>query len=279
MTATTTAVPESLTPRATTEVGVRRVTQARVVASEWIKFRSLRSTWITLLVSVVGVIGLGLLISYVTNAHWAQMHPEERATFDPAGRSLGGVYLAQLAIGVLGVLVITGEYATGMIRATLSAVPRRLPVLWAKAGVYAAVTLVLMLISAFVAFSGGQALLGAHSTTLSAPHVLRAVIGVALYLTVVGLLAVGLGFILRNTAGGIATLFGLLLVLPAIVHVLPSNWAANISPYLPSEAGSALFTLNPDPGMLAPWVGFGVFCAYAAAAIGIGAVLLRRRDA
>src|ERR1700712_5664498 len=121
------------------------VSTGGVIASEWIKLRSLRSSWLTLAAAVIGMIGIGWLVSYETNSHWAHMQPDERIGFDPVSRSLTGVYLAQLAIGVLGVLVITGEYATGMIRATLSAVPRRLPVLWAKLAVFASVTFLLML--------------------------------------------------------------------------------------------------------------------------------------
>jgi ABC-type transport system involved in multi-copper enzyme maturation permease subunit len=250
-----------------------------VLASEWIKLRSLRSSWLTLAAAVIGMVGIGWLVSFETNSHWAHMQADERIGFDPVSRSLTGVYIAQLAIGVLGVLVITGEYATGMIRATMSAVPRRLPVLWAKLAVFASVTFLLMLVSAFAAFLVGQQLLGSHGTTLSAPHALRAVVGVALYVTVVAVLAIGLGFIIRSTAGGIATLFGLLLVLPAIGHVLPTSWQQHVLPYLPSNAGGALYTLKPDPGTLAPWTGFGVMCLWALAAVIAAVVLLRRRDA
>jgi len=158
-------------------------------------------------------------------------------------------------------------------------VPRRLPVLWAKLVVFAATTLVLMVVSAFAAFLVGQRLLGRHGIGLSAPGVPRAVVGVALYLTAVGVLAVGLGFILRSTAGGIAAFVGLMLVLPALGRVLPESWRDNIVPYLPSEAGGALFSVRSDPTAMAPWTGFAVLCAWAAAAVVAGAVLLRRRDA
>ena len=189
------------------------------------------------------------------------------------------MFLAQLAIGVLGVLLISGEYSTGMIRATLAAVPKRLPVLWAKAGVFSVVAAVLMIAASFAAFLGGQALLGSHGTTLAGAGVTRAVVGAGLYLTVVGLLGIALGFIIRNTAGAIATLFGVLLVLPVLGEVLPSTWAKHITPYLPSNAGQAVMSVHQAPGDLAPWTGFAVFCCYAAAAIIAGAVLLRRRDA
>ncbi len=258
---------------------LRPVSQLRVVTSEWIKLRSLRSTWFTFAAAVVGMVGIGLLVAYVTNNRWAQMAPDERLGFDPTSRSLTGVFIAQLAIGVLGVLIISGEYATGMIRATFSAVPRRLPVLWAKLVVFSTAAFALMVVSAFAAFLGGQQLLSTHGTTLSAPHVLRAVIGVALYLTVVGVLGVALGFIIRSTAGGISALVGLLLVLPAVGRVLPTSWQQHVLPYLPSNAGGALYNLKPDPGTLGAWTGFGVMCLWAAAAVVAAAVLLKRRDA
>jgi len=272
----------TLTPPTSTGVPIRtaaHVTQARVVRSEWLKFRTLRSSWITLTAGVLGMVGIGLLVSWATNNHWSRMDPIERLTFDPVNTSLTGVFLAQLAIGVLGVLMVTGEYGTGMIRATLGAVPKRLPVVWAKVGVYAVVTFLAALVAAFAAFLGGQALLSTHGVGLSAPDALRAVIGAALYLTVVGILAAGLGFMIRNTAGGIAALFGLLLVLPGLAHALPSSWQHWVLPYLPSQAGMNVFAVRIDPGTLAAWTGFGVFCIWAAVAVALGAWVLSRRDA
>jgi hypothetical protein len=184
-------------------------------------------------------------------------------------------------VGVLGVLLVTGEYSTGMIRSSLGAAPRRLPVLIAKATVFAVVTVVVTTATAIITFSLGQGLLSSQhiGTTMSAPGVARAVIGTGLYLTVVGLLGVGLGFIIRSTAGGIGTLFGLLLVLPVLGEALPPSWAQHIDPYLPSTAGQQLVAVHSESGMLAPWIGFGVFCLYALAALTLGAVLLKRRDA
>jgi len=276
MTATVTPAPATAPRAAPTRV---RVTQARVIRSEWIKFRTLRSSWITLGAGVAGMVGIGLLISWATNNRWAHMDPIERLTFDPVNRSLTGAFLAQLAIGVLGVLTVTGEYGTGMIRSTLGAVPKRLPVVWAKLGVYAVVTFGAALVASFVSFLGGQALLGTHGVSLSAPDALRCVIGVALYLTVVGIFAAGLGFAIRNTAGGIATLFGLLLVLPGLARALPSSWQQWIVPYLPSEAGGNVFAVLRDPSTLAAWTGFAVFCLWAAAAVALGAWVLSHRDA
>jgi ABC-2 type transport system permease protein len=258
-----------------------KVTQWRVMRSEWLKFWSLRSSWITLAAAVIGMIGFGMLFSAVTANKWATETAAARAAFDPTATSLRGFDLVQLIVGVLGVLVVTGEYSTGMIRATMSAAPTRLPVIWAKVAVFGVVVYVVSTVTSFVAFFAGQALLHSQhiDTTLSSPGVLRAVFGTGLYLTVVGLFGVGLGWIIRSTAGGIATLFGILLVLPPLVGALPASWSANIDPYLPSSAGGSIATVHTATGMLAPWTGFGVFCLYAVVAIAVAAVLVRRRDA
>lgn len=258
-----------------------KVTQWRVLRSEWLKFRSLRSSYIALAALVLGMIGFGVLFSAVTANRWPVMHAGAKLRFDPTGTSLQGFQLAQLIIGVLGVLLVSGEYSTGMIRATMSAAPTRLPVIWAKAAVFAVVTWVLATVTSFVSFFAGQALLSSQhiQTSLSAPDVLRAVFGTGLYLTVVGLLGVALGWIIRSTAGGVATLFGLLLVLPALGEALPDTWAQHVNPYLPSNAGQSVTAVHPDPGSLAPWQGFLVFCVYAVVGFVVAVVLVRRRDA
>jgi ABC-2 type transport system permease protein len=258
---------------------VGRVNQFRVFLSELTKLRSVRSTKWSLLVAFVFTIGLGAIAAVVVRHHWPQMSPQDRADFHPLDVSLVGVQLAQLAIGVLGVLVITAEYSTGMIRASMTAVPRRLPVLWGKAVVYGAVTLALMTPAVLLAFVASQAILsGRHiDIAFTAAGVPRAVFGAALYLTVIGLFGLGLGAIVRNTAGGIATFAGLMFVLPPLMNVLPSSWNSAASPYLPLQAGEALLALNRG-NQLAPWVGFGVLCAYAVAALMIASVLLVRRD-
>jgi len=191
-----------------------RVTQRRVVRSELTKLWSLRSTRWSLLLAVVTMAGLGVLIASVRIAH--QGGQGGRRPIDPLDTSLAGWHLAELAIGVLGVLIISGEYSSGMIRSTLTAVPKRLPVLWAKLGVFGAATFALMLPCAFVAFYATQAVLAPHhlQTTLAHSHVLRAIVGAALFLTVTGLLGGALGALLRNTAGGIATFAGIMFVLP-----------------------------------------------------------------
>jgi ABC-type transport system involved in multi-copper enzyme maturation permease subunit len=189
-----------------------KVTQARVAVSEWTKLHSLRSTRWSLLVAVVLTIGLPLLFATIVGSHWAHMNPHERADRHPLDVALAGVNLSQLAIAVLGVLIITGEYSTGMIRASLTAVPKRLPVLWAKLGVYAVVTFVLMVPSVLLAFWGSQAILNRHhilQISFSHAGVARTVFGGALYLVVLGMFAMAIGAIVRNTAGGMAAVAAL----------------------------------------------------------------------
>jgi hypothetical protein len=254
--------------------------------SEWTKLRTVRSSYWTLFAAVVALIGLSALLSAIYVAQYAHVSAVDKATFDPASFSLTGSFLAQLAIGVLGVLVITNEYGSGMIRATLAAVPQRISVLAAKATVFAGITFVVMTAACFAAFLVGQSILSAKGIGISigAPNALRTIVGTGLYLAVLGLLALGLGTIIRKTAGAIAAVFGLILVLPTIASLLPSSMN-KIQEYLPSNAGQALVnngtvkhgsTVVPQ---LAPWVGFGVFCLWAAAALVIAGVMLARRDA
>ncbi|HUK44174.1 MAG TPA: hypothetical protein VLV28_02690 [Gaiellaceae bacterium] len=258
-----------------------RVTQARVVVSEWTKLRSLRSTRWSLLVAVVFTIGLPCIFAAVTVARWSHMSLEEKLNRHPLEIATAGVNLSQLAIGVLGVLVITGEYSTGMIRASIGAVPKRLPVLWAKALVFAVVTFVLMVPSVLIAFLGSQAILRNHhilEISFSHPGVARTVIGGAVFLTVVGVFCLGLGAITRNTAGGIAVFAGIFFVIPPLMNILPTSWNNAISEYLPSSAGRDVFSLTHGPHDLSPGAGIALFCAYTAAVIAIAAVLLVRRD-
>jgi ABC-2 type transport system permease protein len=274
---TTASVPATPTVRAKPDV---RVTQLRVARSEWTKLRSVRSTFWSSLITLLLVIGIGILVCVIFNARWPHLAPHERADFRPLRASLVGVNFAQLAIGVLGVLVITAEYTTGMIRASLSAVPKRLPVLWAKTLVFASVAFAMTLPAVFIAFFAGQAILsGQHiNISISHPGVVRALIGAALYLMVMGVFGLGLGAILRSTAGGISALAAIVFVLPPIITLFPASFANSVTPYLPSNAGGAVWTINPDPNTLAPWAGFAVFCGYAIASIVIAAILMARRD-
>jgi ABC-2 type transport system permease protein len=255
-----------------------RVTQARVFLSEWTKLRSVRSTVWSLLVAVVFTIGLSALVPAVRMHH---LRPGQHID-NPLELTFAGIQLAQLAIGVLGVLVITGEYSTGMIRASLAAVPKRLPVLWAKIAVFAAATFALILPSVVASFFITQAILSKHDilqTSFTAPGIARCVIGAALFVTVLGIFTLALGAIVRNTAAGIATFVGIMFVIPPIFDLLPSSWNNAISPWLPSNAGRDIFSLTTGAHDLHPWPGFLLFCGYTAVTIAIAAVLLRRRDA
>jgi ABC-2 type transport system permease protein len=258
-----------------------RVTQARVVYSEWTKLHSLRSTRWSLLIGALLTIALPVIFAAVTSSHWGTMGPHERADRHPLDIALAGVNVSQLAIAVLGVLVITGEYSTGMIRASFTAVPKRLPVLWAKTAVFGSVSLLLMVPSVLIAFFASQAILSKHhilQISFSHPGVARSVIGGAVYLMLVGIFALGIGAIVRNTAGGIATFAAIFFVIPPLMNILPTSWNNAISQYLPSEAGRQIFSLTHGAHSLAPLPGGLLFVGYCALTLAIAAVLLVRRD-
>ena len=258
-----------------------RVTQARVALSEWTKFQSLRSTRWSLGVGFLLTIAFPLLFAAVTANRWAHMSAHDRADRHPLDIALAGVNVAQLAIAVLGVLVITGEYSTGMIRASFTAVPKRLPVLWAKLAVFAAVSFVLMVPAVLIAFAGSQAILERHhllQISLSSPGVLRSELGGAVYVMLVGVFALAVGAIVRNTAGGIAAFAAIFFVIPPLMNILPTSWNNAISQYLPSNAGRQLFSLHHTAHNLNVLPGGLLFLAYCALAVAVAAVLLVRRD-
>ena len=243
-----------------------------LLRSEWAKMGSVRSTSWNLAIATAAMIGYGAINSAShTNAH--------HATFDPVSTSLSGVLLAQLAIGVLGVLVITSEYSTGMIRSTFAAAPQRHAVIAAKAGVLGAVAFAVGTVASLISFLLGQAIMGAHGVSLTSPGAARSVLGVGAYLGLLGVLAVGLGTVLRRNTGAIAALFGLILVLPALLLTLPSSIQDTIVKFLPGNAGQAIFTTGHDTSTLAPWAGLVVFALYAGLALAISLVLVRRHDA
>ncbi|MDX6338788.1 MAG: type transport system permease protein [Streptosporangiaceae bacterium] len=275
-----------LTPAApaatTTPVGPLKVTQARVVRSEWMKFRSLRSTIYTLLAAVALTIGIGALFSGVTASQFHTFSAADKATFSPISTSLTGISFAVVAFGVLGVLLMSGEYSTGMIRSSLTAVPRRLPVLWGKLAVFAGAIFSVSLVTSFISFFVGQALLSSHhlSVAITAPDALRSVIGAALYVTVAGLIGVALGGLLRNTAAGISTFAAAFFVIPPLTGLLPASVSDHLSQYLPSNAGEALWGgTRGVTNVLSPWTGFAVLCGYAVILIAAAAWRLRRADA
>ena len=253
---------------------------ADALRSEFTKIRSTRSTYWTLLALVVVTIGIGAIASYGTASHASQV---DRASFDATQLSLGGLYVGQLVIAVLGALTITSEYSTGMIRTSLAVQPRRGTLFAAKAVVFAVVSLVTGLVASFASFFIGQALLSSHhlNVTLSQPNVLRAVIGGALFLTACGMLAYGLGAILRHTAGAITAAIGLLFVLTVLVNFLPGTWQDHVNKWMPAIAGSQVWVTKASSPqtLLSAWPGLAVLAGYAAIAIVAGLVLFRTRDA
>ena len=252
-----------------------------VIASEWTKLRTVRSTYWTLFAAAFITIGVSVLVCLIVAAQYATMSAKDRGTFDPITSSLAGAFLAQLAIAVLGVLVITSEYGSGMIRSTFAAVPQRLTVFAAKAGVFAVVSFVVTTTACLIAFFVGQALLSStgRGVGIGSPGALRIVIGTGLYLAVLGLLALSLGTIIRKTAGAITAVVGMIFVLPALAQLLPSSMNA-VQKFLPSNAGDALISNTARSStQLSPWVGFGVFCLWAVIGLTVAGALLVRRDA
>jgi ABC-2 type transport system permease protein len=244
-----------------------------VAQMEWLKLRSVRSTWWTLLVFAAGMVGLAILVMR------GQQH---NASFDPTNDSFAGLAIGQLALGVLGVLAVTSEFSSGMIRATFAAAPRRPLVLAAKAAILASVTLVAGEIMAFVAFGVGQAVLKsqfAHAA-LGQPGVLRAVLMAGAYPALIALIGLGLGAIIRHTAGAISAVVGVLFVLPLILLPLGTSIQNSVGQFMPMLiAENSLTAVKPVAHSLPAGVGFAVLCLYAFAALAAGGWALARRDA
>jgi ABC-type transport system involved in multi-copper enzyme maturation permease subunit len=252
--------------------------------SEWTKLRTVRSTFWALGTLVAATLGFTTLLTWLASTQWDTFTPVQKAAVvaDPTGQILGsGFSFSQLAICVLGVLVMTGEYSTGTIRASLLAVPRRTPMLLAKALVFGLLVLVVAEATALVSFLIGAAIL--HSiapVSLGDPGVLRAVIGVGLYAAVLGVFAVAVGALVRHTAGAIAGLIGFVLVLSPLALLLPGTVGAHIYAYLPTVAGQAIATTVQGPDdLLSAWQGFGVFVLWTVALLALADYLLKRRDA
>lgn len=254
---------------------VQPVAQARVIASEWVKFRSLRSSLWMLTAAVVGMIVIGLIVAFNTRDATAGIQADDLT----ASATLQGYYLAMYLIGALGVLFVSSEYGTGMIRATLTAVPRRLPVLWAKAVVLLAVGLVTMVPASFAAFLASQALISHYrpAYSLSDPGVLRVVVGTGVFLALLGLLGSALGWIIRSTAGAMVTFFGLTVALPALLTLFGTA-GRSVAQYSPLFAGSSFITAVQAPTSLAPWTGLLVLIGWVAAATTVGIWRLVRHD-
>jgi ABC-2 type transport system permease protein len=249
-----------------------------VVRSEWTKLRTVRSTYWTAIAAVVATVGVAVLgaSEYVHN-----FDPRNLEGFDAANFVLQGLYVAQIALGALGVLTITGEYATGMIRTTLTAVPQRRVVVALKGLVYLLAMLVIGELVSFTTFGIGQAILHLKhvGVSLSDPGVLRVVIGGGLYLTSVGLLGFALGTLVRRTAGALASFFGVLFLPSALIDLLPNSWRADAIKFAPANAGTQILNTHRVHEMLGPWQGLGILTLYGFAIL-LGALyLLGRRDA
>jgi hypothetical protein len=271
---TTTESPAPLSTRR------RRGDFTNVVRAELAKLATVRSTYWVLLVSFAANIGFAVLAAALLAP---RLKPADLAHVDVVQLALAGLHLSQVAFGVLGALIITGEYGTGMIRTTFAAVPRRYTVLVAKGLVLAGTTLLAATASTVAAYLAFLAALPAHTlsgTALSAPGVTRAVLGGGLYLTVYGLLGFGLGALLRSSTGAIATLLAVLFVPPLLLDLLPGSWKTTVGPYIPMQSGTQIFVAaRHEAASLAPWTGFGVFCLYAAMALLAGFAVINRRDA
>jgi len=257
-----------------------------LMAAEWTKIRSVRSTAWTLFLFVVITIGLTALFSWISAANWNGLHAanrDSRILADPVSFIFGaGIGLGQLTICVLGVLVITTEYSTGVIRASLLAVPKRFPMLAAKVAVFGLLMVVLAEVVAFGSFFVGSKILHSHvSVSLSDAGVLRATVGAGLYLTVLGLLALAIGALIRHTAGAISTIIGVVLILPILTGLLPDDTFFNhLNAYLPQQAGSLVYAVHQTSGqLLSAWEGLGVLGIWAVVLLGAATYLLNRRDA
>lgn len=258
-----------------------RVTGRRVVSSEWAKLWSLRSTWITLSLGLLFLVAFGLIAASRYKSGIGSGHLDrDLADSTAVSLSLFGTNFAQLALGVLGVLVTAGEYSTGMIRSTLAAVPRRLPVLWSKAAVFGLVALVVGTLGAFVAFLSGSGIVSDTPAAmgLTDSGVVRSLLGAGLYLGLVGVIGTALGALLRSVAGGISVLVAALMLIPGLVSLFPSSWQDDISPYLPSNAGASMFALTQDSTTLSPTAGLLVFVGWTALALVGAAYRLVRSD-
>lgn len=251
------------------------------VAAEWLKLRTLRSTRLATYLGVLAVLVIAAIACGV-QAHQFNTDGGVGLGFDPVAQSLRPWFLGQLVLGTVGVLAITNEYGNAMITTTFMAMPRRREVLAAKAVVLGVAVLVVAEITSFVAFFMGQALLSSASAGISIADggALRAVIGAGLYITLVALLGLGLGAMVRHTAGGVAALFGLLLLPTLLATALPSTWERAVRRYAPLNAGIEVFRVGGGGrDLLSPWIGFGVCAIWVAVALALGAWLIQVRDA
>jgi ABC-type transport system involved in multi-copper enzyme maturation permease subunit len=252
--------------------------------SEWTKIRTVRSTLWSLLAMAASSLGLMSLIAWATMHRWARFEPGEQARLLHRPLEIilvRPVFVCQLVVAVLGVMVISAEYTTGMIRSTLQAQPRHLTVLAAKVVIFAGLMLVVGELLSFAAFFLGRQLISVHiPVTLSDPGVTRSVIGAGLYLAVLGLFSLAFGAILRHTAGAITGVLGLVLIVSNLTGLLPDSWGHHINAWMPTNAGQLIMQPHQAPDdLLSPWQGLTVFTGWTFLLLAVAAVLLRKRDA
>lgn len=262
--------------------GIRWDSRLRATThSEWIKFRSVRSGPLALAGTAVIMLTGAWLLGASNRDGYAALSPADKAAFDPVYTVLQGILLAQLFVGALGVMTVTGEYTSGLIRGTFVATPQRAQVLAMKALVFAVVVWVCCTVLSFVALLLGQRVLGpARQVGIGDPGVLTAVFGAGLYLTFVGLLGVFIAVLVRRTPAALATLFVLLIVLPIVFIQIPGTVSANLEEYLPGTAGEQVFhLLHGAAYTLGPGPGLGVLAGYVAMTALAAFTLVVRRDA
>ncbi|GAA3886921.1 ABC transporter permease [Leifsonia kafniensis] len=255
---------------------------AGIIRSEWIKLRSLRSTAWSFALMVLVSLGMATIMSLSLDLQGGggALSSSEQASY-LAQASTFGVFFGQLIAAVLGVLVISGEYSTGMIKSTLTAAPRRLSALWAKAAVLFVSTFVVGAVATIGSFLIASPILAGQDlhASLFDPDVISALLGGALYLAFVSVFALAIGAILRSSAGGIAAALGIILLLPIVLQMIPAEWAGDLLPYLISNAGMGMFGLTMGAVSLEWWQNLLIVLGWLAASLAAAAVLLKRRDA
>lgn len=250
--------------------------------AEWIKFRTVPSTLYSMVAMLTLTIGLGALITWAISNHFHKLSPPARLTFDPFASSLGGIFFAQFVVGVVGAMFITNEYSSSSIRTTLIAVPRRTLLVCSKILVMVVSILVVAEVTVFVCFLVGQPILrggGAPTLTLGSPGVIHGVVFAGLYITLLGALGFALGLIVRRTPAAISLFVVIVLVVPILVAVLPSDWSGPIARYLPNELGIGMMSLNQASGHYPPLGCALLLLGYVAGLTAVGVYLFNVRDA
>ncbi|WP_415949935.1 ABC transporter permease [Streptomyces sp. KLOTTS4A1] len=260
-------------PARTTASSAHTVTAVRVLRSEWHKFWTIRSTWITLLASALLILGLGLLVA-------ANYDSGSREFVDPLGVGLAGAQLAQISLPILGVLMIAGEYTTGMIHSTLTAVPKRVPILWSKAAVLAGIVFPLTFLTSLLTYPLAQRFLAGtdQEAALTDPGVLGAITGLSVGITALSVFALGLGAVLRSVAGGITAFVGGIMILPEVVSMIPVDAVDTAVEYFPVQAAGNIGTLDGFAGAPSPLASFIALTLWALGSVAVAAYFLKRRD-